>query len=292
VEIFREDSQPLYLKVYYNKALKNADSLPTVTLSLNGTVLPAHTVTNDEEGIYSIQLKYADLSAEGELKATWVFSVNSETVTKTETHRVVTPYVDLGYLYELEYTEDEQMNAERYARYAIERFTGQTFGKRQGWLKVQGHGTDILVLPERLIEPTSVYENGMLVWEKNGTNNILSGVVTVSSHFGVRCTDNEDTIESYTPGRLSISGRFYEGATYEVVGMYGYESVPEDILYCGRMLIEDFFCRDRAWREKWALKFKSGDWSVDLDPRVFSGTGNSYVDAILDDYTWHRMVII
>jgi len=237
----------------------------------------------DEKGI---------ISEEGELKATWVFTVNNDTVTKTETHKVVTPYVDLGYLYEMEYSEDEQMNAERYARYAIERYTGQKFGKRSGWQKVQGNGTDILILPERIISITSLYENGTLVWELNGTNNIISNVETVNSHFGIRCTDHEDVIEHYAATALNAGGSFVDGYTYEVIGSYGYDNVPDDILFCGRMLVDDFFCQDRTWREKWATQIKSGDWSVALDTRVFSGTGNSYVDAILDDYAWHRMVII
>jgi len=58
------------------------------------------------------------------------------------------------------------------------------------------------------------------------------------------------------------------------------------------MLVDDYLCRDKAWREKYVKKLSNGDWSVEFDGRAFSGTGNSIVDAILSDYVWHRMIVI
>jgi hypothetical protein len=289
MEIYRDSSQQLPTKIYVNRSLTDATAspAPSVSLKLNGVALSAHMVTKESTGVYVTQLKFSDTFEEGELEATWSFIVNGESITRTEIHTVVTPYVDIDSLYELPYTDQEVRMAEKYARNQINTFTGQKFGKHKSWVKAQGNGTDTLILPERIISPTHIYENEVLVWEEGETDNSIELL-----EFALKILDREDPIESMTTGTLYRGGRFVEGYTYEVMGDFGYTHVPDDILYCGNMLVDDYFCKDKAWRTKYAQKINSGDFSVDLNSRVFSGTGNSIVDAILSDYMWHRMVVI
>ena len=292
MEIFRDSSQQLPMKVYVNRTLTDADSLPTVSLKLNGVALSSHSVTKESTGVYVVQLKFADTFEEGELEATWTYAVGSEPITRVETHTVVTPYIDVESLYELPHSDEEIRLAEKYARSQIENYTGQKFGRHRSWVRAQGKGTDVLILPERLITPTHLYENGTLVWESGETDNIISSVEVTPSGFALRITDKEDPIEYSISGTMYHGGRFVEDYTYEVMGEFGYAHVPSNVIMCGNMLVEDFFCKEQSWRAKYAQKINSGDFAVELNQRVFSGTGNSVVDAILSDYMWHRMVVI
>lgn len=292
MEVFRDSSQQLPLKIYVDRTLTNADSSPAVSLKLNGVALPPHSVTQESTGVYVTQLRFADTFEEGELEATWTYAVDSEPVTKIEVHPVITSYADLENLYESSYTDSELRMAEKYARSQIDSYTGQKFGKHKTWTRSQGTGTDILILNERLIEPTHVYENGILVWEDTGLNNAISSLEVTPSGFAIRILDRANPVESSPSGILFPGGRFIEGYTYDVIGEFGYPNVPSNITMCANMLVEDYFCKDRAWREKYASRVSSGDFIVELNSGAFSGTGNSVVDAILSDYMWHRMVVI
>lgn len=292
MEIFRDSSQQLPMKIYVNRTLTDADTLPTVSLKLNGVALSSHTVTKESTGVYVTQLKFADTFEEGELEATWTYTVSTEPIVKIETHTVVTPYVDVESLYELPHSDEEIRLAERYARSQIESYTGQSFGRRRSWIRVQGKGTDLLILPEHLIAATHVYENGTLVWEFGEIDNTIDGIEVTPSGFALRITEREDPIEHSIAGVMYHGGRFVEDYTYEVMGEFGYLHVPANVVMCGNMLVEDFFCKEKAWRIKYAQKVSSGDFTVDINQRVFSGTGNSVVDAILSDYMWHRMVVV
>jgi hypothetical protein len=292
MEIYRNSSQQLIFKLYSNRTLTNADSMPSVTLKLNGVALPPHVVTKEADGVYATQLLFADTFEEGELEATWTFVFNTVVSTKQEFHSIVTPYVDLNYLYELPHSDDQIKWAEFYSRSQIEKYTGQKFGRRKAWVKSQGNGTDVLILPEHAIAATHLYENGSLLWEQGGTNNSVTNLSISPSGFAVQISDNWDVRESAPTGFLYSGGRFVEGYTYEVMGEFGYRAVPEDVTMSANMLVDDWFCKDKAWREKYATKITNGDWSVEISKRVFEGTGNSIVDATLSDYMWHRMVVV
>lgn len=292
MEIYRDSSQQLPFRLYVGRTLTDADSIPTVSLKLNGITLPPKSVAHDATGLYSISLGFADTFEEGELEADWSFSLGGNASVKKEYHSVVTPYADINYLYELDKTDVEMLAAEKFARIEIEKFTGQKFGRRKAWVVSQGTDTDILVLPERVISVTHIYENGNIAWEDGSTTNAIRSFEITKSGFALKCLDLDDPIEHYTGNSMRTGGKFALDRTYEVIGEFGYQRVPEDVSMCANMLVDDFFCKDRAWREKYANKITSGDWSVEINQRAFTGTGNSIVDAILADYVWHRMVVI
>ena len=292
MEIYRNSSQQLVFKLYTDRTLTNADALPTIALKLNGVALPLHTVIKEADGVYATQLLFSDTFEEGELEATWSFVYNGVATSRQEFHSIVTPYVDLNYLYELPHADEEIKWAEFYSRSQIEKYTGQKFGRRTSWVKAQGNGTDVLILPDHIISVTHLYENGSLLWENGGTANSIGAPVISQSGFAVQITDDWDVTEYAPTGYLQSGGRFVEGYTYEVMGEFGYRVVPDDVTMCANMLVDDWFCKDKAWREKYATKITNGDWSVEINTRAFSGTGNSIVDATLSDYMWHRMVVV
>lgn len=291
MEIYKDSSQQLLFKVYVDRTLTDADATPTVALKLNGIALPSHTVTQEAEGVYATQLSFSDTFEEGELEATWTFVYDDDTASRTEFHSIVTPYADINYLYELPNTDDEIKWAELYSRKSIEKYTGQKFGRRKAWIKTQGNGTDVLVLPEHIIEPSHIYENGVLIWEKDSTSHQINIEISQSG-FAIKNITAGDVIEFYNTNRLYGGGRFYADYTYEVVGDFGYKRVPEDVVSSANLLVDDWFCNNRAWRENYIKRMTNADWSVELDARAFHGTGNSVVDAMLADYVWHRMVVV
>lgn len=276
MEIYRNSVQDLEFRFYRNRVLTDVDAIPTVSLKLNGVSLPSRTASHSGTGVYAVQLLYADTFEEGEVTAEWTFAFNGVTTNKIEYHKVVTPYVDLNYLYELSQDDDEIKWAEVFSRKQIDKYTAQSFGLHKDWIKSPGNGSQYLILPERIVTVTHIYENDTEIWG-DVANDYDIGITR--SAFALQA--NGDTFAT-----------FKEGVSYEVWGEFGYKHVPEDVADCARMLVDDYLCKDKAWKEKYVKKLSNGDWSVEFDGRVFSGTGNSIVDAILSDYVWHRMIVI
>ena len=279
MELYRNSVNDIEFRFYVGRVLTDVDAVPTVALKLNGVALPSRTVSQVADGVYSAQLLYADTFEEGELEAKWTFTYLGSTSEKIEYHTVVTPYVDLGYLYELNETDEDIYWAEIFSRYQIDRFTGQKFGLRKGWIKASGNDTSYLILPEHTESITNLYEGNLEVW--NNVDQFEVDVQVCKSGFALHSFSGEYDV-----------AMFKSGKQYEAWGQFGYKRVPDDVSSCAKMLVDDFLCHDRSWREKYVKKLSNGDWGVEFDGRVFSGTGNSIVDAILSDYVWHRMIVI
>lgn len=276
MEIYRNSVQDLEFRFYNGRVLMDVDAVPIVSLKLNGVSLPSRIASHVGTGVYTVKLLYADTIEEGEITAEWTFTFNGVTTSKIEYHKVVTPYVDLNYLYELNENDDDIRWAEIFSRKQIDKYTAQSFGLHKDWVKSPGNGSKYLILPERIVTISHVYENDIEIWGD------------VQNGYDIGITRSAFALEA---GGDTFS-TFKQDASYEVWGEFGYKHVPEDVSDCARMLVDDYLCRDRSWKEKYVKKLSNGDWSVEFDGRVFSGTGNSIVDAILSDYVWHRMIVI
>jgi hypothetical protein len=307
-EIHSGTNGPINFKTYYNGIAKDPDSGPSVKIyyedATSGVSLTANN-TDVDAGSYFV---YLPITATTDYKYFYIHIIY--TISGTEfydkKHYVVTrPYatvadivdysgygvdtVDTNYK-----TYDEIMSAERYARFKINAFTGQKFDYGQKTVSALGDGVDVLLLPERIESISKVYENDVLVYDSASTNNQVSLKVTDTNYaIAIDKGAGLEVFESYPyQADRPNAGYFNSGSKYTIEGMFGYKNVPIEIYDCTIRLANDFFHQDTTWKEKYVKSMQTGDWSVDISPAAFTGTGNSAVDRMLEPFVANRMVVI
>jgi hypothetical protein len=257
-------------------------------------------------------------TTEQEETVTWSWTQSARPRGRDIEYNVVAPYVhpvDAAYRlgFSLDPTSpsyrsaDEVYAAEKMARYAIEAYTGEFFGNRIDTTEELGQGTDILVVPNFITTVHKLWENDTLVYHAGVLNNFGYPIVITDSKQAIRIQAEMDIVEyssEYT-GNLDISDNNYykgnptlrypafrDGWNYKVQGQFGFESVPSEISECAIMLINDYLCADSAWRRKYVTDIKTSDWAISFGSDSTTGTGNATVDAILDGFSRHSMLVI
>ena len=307
-EIHAGTNGPINFKTYYNGIAKDPDVGPTVTIfyedATTGTVLTANN-TDVDAGSY---FTYVPISATTTYKYFYLkidYTISGTVFSDRKHYLVTRPYatvadivdysgygvdtVDTNYK-----TYDEIMSAERYARFKINAFTGQKFDYVQKTISVLGDGVDVLLLPERIESISKVYENDVLVYDSTSANNQVTLKVTDTNYaIAIDKGAGLEVFESYPyQADRPNAGYFNNGSKYSVEGMFGYKNVPIEIYDCTIRLANDFFHQDTVWKEKYVKSMQTGDWSVDISPAAYTGTGNSAVDRMLEPFVANRMVVI
>lgn len=265
-----------------------------------------------DPGTYECYIPQSYTSRSRKLKLVWEYLIGSENLTKTHYVFVKVPYVDIAQAVDAiglssdpsdpNYKSyEELLAAERYARKAIENYTGQEFYLYDDLNIVYGDGSDSLRLPFRINSLHELYENDILLVDKiNNINNWNYDVINSESGFGIRINrssmlDNTVyTANGMVPPTIndSYNGVFKMNSIYKVQGRYGWEFVPDEVELACIELMRDFFSKDRAWRTKYIHSVQSFDWHFEYNTGAFLGTGNIYVDQILLPYVLTQMVVI
>lgn len=314
-------------KVFWRGESVDSDALPIVTVydvTLDPLTVPPipvnsvlYTLTAEKEetdiGVYKVYLPIAATEKSRELKLSWSYSVQGQPITKTHRLYVVTPYTDVQQaIDDLGFGSDtsdpnwksykELLAAERYARKIIENFTGQNFYLYEDTYIIYGSGTDILPLPQKLDRIYDIYANDLLMLDNISTptiNNWGYNTIISESGFGVRINranmlDNTVYVANgmVPPTIHDSSGVFREGIPYKVHGRFGWEEVPDEVELACIELMKDYFSKDKVWRNKYLESVQSFDWSFKYGADTFSGTGNNYVDKLLESYVLTQMVIV
>ena len=310
MELYTGLTQRVYLDIYKEDELTAADALPSVKVYDGKTdVLLANLVAkaeSDDEGHYSAVISDNILDVDKEIKVVWDYSVSQNSMQSVDYYFVVTPYLSTHDIYtklhlgrehgDANYVDFHEIKeAEKFARFMIENYIGAKFGKYAGTVTAYGQDADILWLGERIISFTSLKENGRLVIDSvNGINDFNYPVEITDTNHSLRIVSNGDDINE--GGQLDIvyplSGNFYNGYRYEVTGVFGWKRVPEKIQTAALMLVKDYFGKDHIWRTRYVNKVSFGDTDMDFSKLAFRGTGNFYVDKLLDEFKSTNMAVI
>jgi len=293
MEIYKGSSETVYFRNYVNGTLTTVSG--TVELSIkgpDGEELDTPAVATGATGVYSATIPSSLTIEEADLYADWT-ATNIEV---TQLYKVVTPYIETYDLINLSpsgKTWDELKYAETYARHKINAFTMQTFGKISKTINTKGSGTDILILDERILSVEAVYQNRELVIDlEEDTNTFGHPIKITPTNRAIRLDEEYDISEYRQAGISSRGGAFKESWDYDIQGVFGWAAVPSEIQSCAKELAGDYWCNDNKWRESYVESIKNESYSMKFDKEVFSGTGNSYVDAILEDFLITRSVIL
>lgn len=309
MELYTGRTQTIYLDIYVNDELVEVTALPSVSIYDNKTDLLivsglAKKELNDE-GHYSFEIRDDYLQIDRDIKAVWSYSYLGNTMSSIDTYSVVTPYLSISDTYtklHLGREEGDQnymplhevQQAEKFARFMIENYTGMSFGKHDKTITAYGQDADVLFLGEKVISISSLKENGNLVIDNNtSTNNFGYPIQVTETGFSIRIVSTDDINEG---GKMDIvypmKGTFYNGYRYELNGIFGWKFVPEKVQAAALMLMKDYFGKDNIWRARYVNSVSFGDTDMQFSKLAFRGTGNFYVDKLLDEYKSTNMAVI
>ena len=309
MELYTGQTQDIFLDVYVEDELRLSDTNPTVSLYdgetdvliTSGFGLPEA----DDEGHYRYRVLDNYVMTDKTIKAVWTYNVDNNPMTQTFYYNVVTPYISISEAYtrlhfgreegDLNYVNYHEMQqAEKFARFMVENYTGIKFGKYAKTVSAYGQDADVLFLGERIVSFTQIKENGKLVIDTtNSINNFNFPLEITPTNHSLRIVSDEDINEG---GKLDIvypsNGSFYGGYRYDITGVFGWKSVPEKVQTAMLMLIKDYFGKDNIWRARFVQSVSFGDTDMQFSKLAFRGTGNFYVDKLLDEFKSTNMAVI
>lgn len=313
-------------KVYWRGVPTDADSLPTVKVydvtedpAVAPAILPTTLLTTitsvkseTDPGTYEIYLPQSYTNRNRSLRLVWESPVMTDVITNIHKVFVITPYADISQAADAIGVSSDQSDpnyksydelsaAERWARKVIESYTGQEFFLYDDVHMIYGTGSDTLPLPYKINELHELYQNDILLVDTiNEIDNWNYPVQISESGFGLRVNragmlDNTVyTANGMVPPTIndSYNGAFSNGSAYRVQGKFGWDSVPDEIELACIELMKDYFSNDKNWRNKYIKNIQTFDWNFEYNSDTFTGTGNAYVDQLLDAYVLTQMVVI
>ena len=313
--IHTNSQQRIFLNIYLDEVLHQADSIPTVTIydaddnaiALDGYNDSAATDEN-ELGVYSIMVTAAVTNINRVLEVHWNYSLDGVEVEEVDFYAVEPVYASVAEIVDflgigstpsdLNYYDPRAIeSAEKLARTIINGYTGQKFTTYYGSQEVYGKGSDACYLVEKMLRIDKMYENDLLlidytvdpVYNTFGFNIEITptgkAVRIINAGWDVRYDNQVDPTVLYY-------GRFRDNSRYKFVVQIGYTYVPEDIKIAAMLLTNDILSNDYNWRNKYLKKVDLSEISFEMAGGAFNGTGNVAVDNILDQYRNVNIVII
>lgn len=302
----------VYLNVYSNGVLTQADSIPLVTIKDADTdvilVTATSAVDESQDGYYSYLLTSSITVLNRILQVEWVYSLSGNQTKEVQYYRVETPYSSISEIQDflafgnspedVNYHDPKEINsAEKLARTIIDGYTNQSFGTYYGSQEIFGKGSDAIELTERMLTLDKVWENEILVVD-NTVNPVFNNfgfpleITPTGKAIRITHTGWDVRYDNQMDPTILYYGRFRDGGRYKFQGQIGYKYVPEDIKIASMLLVNDILANDYNWRNKYLKKVDLSEISFEMAGGAFNGTGNITVDNILDQYRNINIVII
>jgi hypothetical protein len=214
---------------------------------------------------------------------------SDEQILQDETYEIVRPYVNPS----TKATTASDIAAyainEEIARAVIDSVVPDGFYYRKKVLKFEGSGSDYLPIWDDVKKILTVYENNMLVEDRQYEVSPDKTAIIEKS------TDNINRAESaplVLPAAASdsldpqfIYRGFGKTWDYRITVEHGYTTVPSDIVRATEMLIHDIECGKLDYYKRFISSYNTDQYRIQFDKGLFEGTGNIIVDKILSKYT-------
>jgi hypothetical protein len=268
-----------------------------------------------DNGTYSVEIPRSITSTNKDLRLNWKYSINGTSTSHNSYCNIVTPYCSMAEAMEdLNFGSDasdpnyktyhQLRMAEKYARKIIENFTGQQFYLYEDVYVGYGAATDIMPLPFKINELYELYEDDVKLIDNTvspAVNNWNYLPLISESGFGIR-VDKANYLDNtvYTANGLvpptindiGSHGAFKQNSRYRIWGQFGWEDIPGNVEEACIILMGEYFSKDTTWRNKYVQHVQSFDWQFEYFDDVFRGTGNLYVDQLLQPYVLTNMLVV
>lgn len=274
------------------------------SLTATFAVSPSGTYTLDYEDLYTAQSFSASattvsgavsfildpqyLNYTGSLAAS-VKDSSGDTIIMTNIE-IIRPYCNLDSVASaLSITDGSEIGYERLARYVIDSQTqGFPFTRKEK--DIVGMGMDYLPIDEKIYKIYKVYKNEELLYDSNlsSSANFVTYAITKDGS-SITNVENESDAENkinYKPvwHERYLDAAFAEGSEYRVDAEYGWKVVPQDIQEACEMLVQDIKSDNLRYINRYIESFDNEDFKIKFAKNPGSGTGNMFVDKILEKY--------
>jgi hypothetical protein len=262
--------------------VSNEDFVATIT-DLTDLSFTTKTVTENANYVWTI-----GLSGKHDTDYQVVITDASGDIIHDETYEIVRPYVRPSELGETASEIAEYTKYEEIARAVIDSVVPDGFYYRKKVLKFEGSGSDYLPIWDDVKKILTVYENNMLVEDRQYEVSPDKTAIIEKS------TDNINRAESaplVLPAAASdsldpqfIYRGFGKTWDYRITVEHGYTTVPSDIVRATEMLIHDIECGKLDYYKRFISSYNTDQYRIQFDKGLFEGTGNIIVDKILSKY--------
>jgi hypothetical protein len=220
----------------------------------------------------------------------------TEVLIYEEFYELIRPYVDPNTLGTTASEIAEYTTLELVARSMIDTFCPEGFYNKKITVIGTGNGSDYFPLWEKVYRVFKVYENNELVYDRSTPElNKYDYVITADKTAIQKISAGElNRYESAAPnlpiGRGDLGYYGYEGVgfpsgyDYAFLVDYGYITIPADIEYATKLLIEDLKCGKLDYYKRYITAYNTDQFRIQFDKVMLSGTGNFLVDKILEKY--------
>jgi len=210
---------------------------------------------------------------------------------------ITRPYVDPNSLGSTASEIAEYTQLEMVARSIIDTIVSDGFYNSKQVVQGVGQGSDYFSIWKDFNKILKVYENNVLIFDfETPDDNLYSFNITADNSGVQRVFDSEyNRVEqgsivlppAYGDLGSVGSGRivdFPRGYDYIFVLDAGYKTVPADVEYATKLLIEDLKCGKLDYYKRYVTSYNTDQYKIQFDKSILDGTGNMIVDKILDKY--------
>ena len=220
----------------------------------------------------------------------------TEVLIYEEFYELIRPYVDPNTLGTTASEIAEYTTLELVARSIIDTFVAEGFYNKKITVVGTGNGSDYFSLWDKAYRVFKIYENNELVYDRStpDTNKynyvITSDKTAIQKVYAGQLNRSESTGPNLIAGRGDLGYYGYEGTgfpsnyDYTIVVDQGYLTVPADIEYASKLLIEDLKCGKLDYYKRYVTAYNTDQFRIQFDKTMFNGTGNFLVDKILEKY--------
>lgn len=291
-----------------------ADIVKTFTIPAGYTTVDVYVTTTDLADMTANTLSYLNVSSGFDIditlpgtydnsyrvEITTTGEGSSITYLSDETYNLVRPYANpadlatTGTATEIaEYTVLEMV-----ARSLIDTHVEFGFYNKKTIIQTTGQGGDYIPVWGGVSKVLKVYENNVLAYDvdaEDPTQNLAVYTMTADKTAIQRV---EADAYNRTEGQLKVLyasggdiwdfyGRlvaFPNGYDYTFVVENGYGTLPADVEYAAKLLIDDLKCGKLEYYKRYTTNYSTDQFKIQFDKSIIEGTGNLIVDKILEKY--------
>lgn len=224
------------------------------------------------------------------------YDTEHEHILYEENLDVIRPYVNPENLATTASEIAEYKMLELVARSIIDSQIVDGFYNEKHIVQTVGLGNDYFPIWEDLNKVLKVYENNELVYDIDDISVGDYQYVVTLDNSAVQRVETEQINRSesrpiqlpVSPGNIAYYGyagvAFPQGYDYTLVLDIGYKTVPSDIEYATKLLIDDLKCGKLDYYKRYVTSYNTDQFRIQFDKMSFDGTGNMIVDKILQKY--------
>ena len=263
------------------------------------------TTASGASSIFTATLTEDSISYDRNLKIEWVSSTASGASSTINYYSIVKPYATATRIRSLadidsSVSDSTLEKSERKARNYINSITANYFSTRYQTVVVYGNNSDVLTLQYPIVRIDYIYEDDILMYDAVSTASFnkfdydiepavskwrIKAIGSENSSSAKTISDDRPVLEYPEVSVIPYDGIFKKDYAYKIVGVFGYNYVPNKIELATSILVEDYLCNDWNLRNKAIQSMKNDSYQVQYSKDFAGGTGNLMVDSLLSEWT-------